>query len=73
MLLQACLGVDVDGWRGEIRVERPALPPGIDKVIVRRIAVDERRVDLHFERQGDRVSVHLEGRDRATVPLRFFG
>ena len=73
MLLQACLGVEVDGWRGEIRVERPALPPGIDKVIVRRIAVDERRVDLCFERVGDRVTAHLEGRDRATVPLRFMG
>jgi glycogen debranching enzyme len=73
MLLQACLGVEIDGWRGEIRVERPALPPGIDRVIVRRIAVDERRVDLCFERVGDRVTAHLEGRDRATVPLRFFG
>jgi hypothetical protein len=73
MLLQACLGVEIDGWRGEVRVERPALPPGINKVIVRRIAVGDRRVDLCFERVGDRVNVHLEGRDRATVPLRFVG
>jgi glycogen debranching enzyme len=73
MLLQACLGAEVDGWRGEIRVERPALPPGIDHVAVRRISVGDRRVDLVFQRQGDRVNVHLEGRDAAVVPLRFFG
>lgn len=73
MLLQACLGVEIDGWRGEIRVERPALPLGIDHLLVRRIAVNERRVDLVFQRQGDRVNAHLEGRDAATVPLRFMG
>ena len=73
MLLQACLGIEIDGWRGEVRVERPMLPPGIDYVTVRRIAVGDRRIDAIFQRQGDRVAVHLDGRDAATVPLRFFG
>jgi glycogen debranching enzyme len=73
MLLQACLGLEVDGWRGEIRVERPMLPTGIDYVAVRRVAVDSRRVDVVFQRQGERVSTHLEGRDAAAVPLRFIG
>ncbi|GAB3367696.1 amylo-alpha-1,6-glucosidase [Lysobacter rhizosphaerae] len=73
MLLQACLGLEIDGWRGEIRVERPMLPTGIDYVAVRRVAVDNRRVDVVFQRQGERVSVHLEGRDAAAVPLRFVG
>jgi glycogen debranching enzyme len=73
MLLQACLGLEIDGWRGEIRVERPMLPPGIDHVTIRRVVVDSRRVDVVFQRQGDRVSTHLEGRDAAVVPLRFVG
>jgi glycogen debranching enzyme len=73
MLLQACLGLEIDGWRGEIRVERPMLPPGIDHVTVRRIAVGDHRVDVVFQRQGDRVATHLEGRDAAVVPLRFVG
>src|SRR5688500_8931767 len=65
MLLQACLGLEVDGWRGEVRVERPLLPPGVDQITVKRIAVDERRVDVVFQQQGDRVGVHLEGPDAA--------
>lgn len=73
MLLQACLGIDIDGWRGEVRVERPLLPPGIDYIAVRHIAIGDRRVDAVFQRHGDRISVHLEGRDSAAVPLRFFG
>jgi glycogen debranching enzyme len=73
MLLQACLGLEIDGWHGEVRVERPMLPPGIDHVTVRRIAVDGRRVDVVFQRQGDRVAAHLEGRDAAAVSLRFVG
>ncbi len=73
MLLQACLGLEVDGWRGEVRVERPMLPPGIDHVAVRRVAVGDRRVDVVFQRQGERIGTHLEGRDAAVVPLRFVG
>ena len=73
MLLQSCLGLEIDGWRGEVRVERPMLPAGIDSIAVRRIAVDDKRVDVVFQRQGDRVSTHLEGRDAGVVPLRFVG
>ncbi|QSX77440.1 amylo-alpha-1,6-glucosidase [Agrilutibacter solisilvae] len=73
MLLQACLGLEVDGWRGEVRVESPQLPPGIDRIAVRRIAVGPARVDVVFQQHGERVNVHLEGRDANTVPLRFIG
>ena len=73
MLLQACLGIEIDGWRGEVRIERPMLPSGIDRITVRRIAVGDRRIDVVFQRQGERVGAHLEGRDAAHVPLRCFG
>lgn len=73
MLLQACLGLEVDGWHGEVRIERPMLPPGIDQISIRRIAVDERRVDVVFQRQGDRIGAHLAGRDAAAVSLRLVG
>lgn len=73
MLLQSCLGLSIDGWRGEVRVERPVLPPGVDELAVRRVAIADRRVDLVFRRQGERINVHLEGQDAAEVPLRFFG
>ena len=73
MLLQSALGLEIDGWRGEVRVERPQLPAGLERIAVRRIAVGSARVDVVFEQHGERVSVHLEGRDAATVPLRVTG
>ena len=41
-------------------------------ITVRRIAVGDRRIDVVFQRQGERVGAHLEGRDAAHVPLRLF-
>jgi glycogen debranching enzyme len=69
MMLQACLGLTIDGWRGEIRVERPCLPVGIDRLTVRQLAVGEARVDLTFQRVGERVAVYPEGREAVQVPI----
>ena len=69
MLLQACLGLRIDGWRGEIHVDRPRLPIGIDRLTVRHLAVGEIRVDLTFQRVGERVAVYSEGGDPSPVPL----
>ena len=55
MFLQACLGLRVDGWRGEILVDRPRLPIGIDNLVIRRLGVGDANVDIIFERVGDRV------------------
>jgi glycogen debranching enzyme len=60
MLLQACLGLSIDGWRGEISVNRPHLPAGIDHLTVENLHVGERRVSLHFHRVGGRVSAFSE-------------
>jgi hypothetical protein len=68
MMLQACLGLRIDGWRGEIRVDRPRLPVGIDRLTLRRLTVGEAEVDLTFQRVGARVAVYPEGRD-APVPI----
>ena len=70
MLLQACLGVDVDGWRGEILVDRPQLPLGVDQVALRGLAVGPRTVDVVFQRVGDHVVAFTEGPDADAVPLR---
>jgi glycogen debranching enzyme len=69
MLLQACLGVEVDGRTGEIRVQHPRLPPGVDQVSVRALQVGERQVDLVFQRSGGHVVVFTEGRDAGMVPI----
>jgi glycogen debranching enzyme len=70
MLLQACLGVDIDGWRNEIHVDRPQLPVGVDQVALRGIEVGAHRVDVVFQRVGDHVVAFTEGVHAEAVPLR---
>ncbi|MEP9396393.1 amylo-alpha-1,6-glucosidase [Mesorhizobium sp. KR2-14] len=69
MLMQACLGLEIDGFEGEIHVNRPRLPIGIDRLSVRRLSVGDVRVDLHFQRVGDRVAAFLDSRDEGLATL----
>ncbi|WP_231118151.1 amylo-alpha-1,6-glucosidase [Lysobacter silvisoli] len=69
MLLQACLGVEVDGEQRVVHVNRPKLPPGIDDVRVHGLVVGEERVDLVFKQFGDRVGVFSESRHASAVPV----
>lgn len=69
MLMQACLGLEIDGWDGEIRVTRPRLPIGIDTLTLRHLGVGDRVVDLTFQRVGDRVVAFLADRHEGLVPL----
>jgi glycogen debranching enzyme len=57
MLLQACLGLEIDGTRKEVRIERPSLPIGIEAIRVSDIAVGDARIDLRFERVQQQVIV----------------
>ncbi|AXK73117.1 amylo-alpha-1,6-glucosidase [Lysobacter sp. TY2-98] len=70
MLVQACLGVSVDGYRGEIVVDRPRLPPGIDEVRLVDLEIGSARVDVQFRRVRDMVAVSVEGDDAHRVALR---
>lgn len=69
MLMQACLGLEIDGWDGEIRVTRPRLPIGIDTLTLRHLGVGATKVDLTFQRVGDRVVAFLADRHEGLVPL----
>ena len=62
MLLQACLGVEIDGLRGEIHVDRPRLPIGIDEVRLHDVALGGDRVDLLFRRVDERVGMFVDGK-----------
>jgi len=68
MMVQACLGIRVDGWSGEVEVTDPHLPIGIDRFWVEGLRVGDARIDLGFERKGSRVEVHA--RSVASVPVR---
>ncbi len=55
MLLQACLGLTVDGFRREVRIDRPQLPVGIDHLKIERLVVGNVSLTIEFHRIGDRV------------------
>ncbi|MDP9928569.1 glycogen debranching enzyme [Variovorax paradoxus] len=57
MLLQACLGLQVDGIRRQVTIVHPRLPADIDHLHVRHLRVGDARVDLHFQRLEDRIVV----------------
>ncbi|MGN6513298.1 MAG: amylo-alpha-1,6-glucosidase [Lysobacteraceae bacterium] len=69
MLLQACLGVEVDGWANEIRIDHPQLPLGIDQAALRGLRVGERELDLVFRRVDGRIVPYTEGPDAGAVAL----
>ena len=55
----------IDGLAGEVHVDRPRLPIGIDHLTIRRLGVGTVAVDLSFQRVGDRVVSYLEHATRA--------
>jgi glycogen debranching enzyme len=69
MLLQACLGVQVDGAAKAIHVHRAELPFGIQDVTIHDVAVGEQRVDLVFRSAGGRVSAFVERDPEGLVSL----
>jgi glycogen debranching enzyme len=60
MLLQACLGLRIDASELTIHVEQPHLPADIDRLQVQHLQVGKQRVDLSFQRLGQRVVALIE-------------
>lgn len=52
MLLQGCMGIDIDAMRGRIVVEQPVLPDEIDSLVVRDLRLPQGTVDLSLHRKG---------------------
>ncbi len=59
MLIQACLGLTIEGARNRVVFERPCLPEGIPQLSIRGLRVGPASVDLFFERQADNVRVQV--------------
>jgi hypothetical protein len=60
MLLQACLGLSIDGRRGTVLIDRPRLPDGMNELRVENLQVGAERIALVFQRLGSRVVVAAE-------------
>jgi glycogen debranching enzyme len=73
LLLQACLGMQVDGERREVHVTRPTLPIGVESLAIRRLPVSGATIDLEFHRLGEEVVVvpsrHLDSGVRVLAHL----
>jgi glycogen debranching enzyme len=61
MLLQACLGIEVDGVQNMVEINRPELPTGIEDVRINDLLIGDRRFDLVFRKAGERISAFAEG------------
>ncbi len=69
MLLQACLGLRIDGWRREICIDEPRLPAGIDRLTIENLAVGAQRITLQFRRVEQRVVAYTEDGSGAAVSV----
>ena len=59
LVVQACLGLNVEGSHGRVVFNRPLLPEGIPQLSIRGLRVGEATVDLLFEREIDTVRVQV--------------
>jgi len=66
MMLQACLGLTIDADKREVRLVRPTLPDGVERLTIERLDVAGARVDLRFQRLDNLVAVNPgPGSDRS--------
>ncbi|SDV49317.1 amylo-alpha-1,6-glucosidase [Chitinasiproducens palmae] len=63
MLLEACLGIKLDGVAQRILIERPMLPPGIERLHIGGLQLGQATVSLTFRENDGRVLVSSEGDD----------
>jgi glycogen debranching enzyme len=59
MMLQACLGVTVDGWKGKVTLKDPRLPIGVDRLDIDSIVLGDKVVDIRLSRTGDRTRARI--------------
>ena len=62
-LLQACLGLSFDPDKPEIRFRHPQLPPFLDTVEIRDLAINGATVDLALQRYPSNVGVKVVRKD----------
>jgi glycogen debranching enzyme len=63
LMLQACLGLEIDAGARRIRFRRPTLPPPLDRVRIGNLAVGEGSVDLIVAREGEGFGVRTARSD----------
>jgi glycogen debranching enzyme len=62
MVLQACLGLEINAKEGRIYLHHSALPENLEEVRIHNLRVGSGTVDLSFERYSETVGVNIERR-----------
>ena len=59
MLVQACLGLSIDGVAKQIHFASPTLPSHVDEIQVQRLRVGDAKIDFAARRSGNRVQIEV--------------
>ena len=59
MLVQACLGLNIDGVAKRIQFANPTLPSNVDEIQVRRLRIGDAKIDFAARRLGKRVQIEV--------------
>jgi hypothetical protein len=59
MMVQACLGMSVDGVHRRVTFDHPCLPQGIPQLWIRGLALGGSSADFLFKRRGHTVGVQV--------------
>lgn len=60
MLLEACIGIQIDATHRQVRFVRPLLPDNIERLTIRNLHVGAATADLTLHRQGPHVGVFVD-------------
>ncbi|MGH2428673.1 MAG: amylo-alpha-1,6-glucosidase [Candidatus Limnocylindria bacterium] len=63
MLLQACLGMEIDAPAATLQLRHARLPTFLDYLRIENLPIGTARVDLYLERQREGVGVNVLGRE----------
>jgi glycogen debranching enzyme len=63
LLLQSCLGMRIDATQSSVHFNRPMLPPYLDEVVMKRLRVGRRQIDIRLQRYSETVGVDVLRRD----------
>ena len=63
LLLEACLGLEIDAPGRRLRFRRPVLPPFLDEMTIENLRVGEATLDVVLHRHGEGVGIDLRRRE----------
>ncbi|CAG9000364.1 MAG: hypothetical protein CENE_02359 [Candidatus Celerinatantimonas neptuna] len=70
MMLQACLGIEIDGLNHRLNIDQPMLPDSINELTIKQLQVADSYVELNFQRMGTQTVALLDPDQAQNIPLK---